>query len=287
MFSKYILKSFIVSIVFLLFPITCHRLAIGGEKNKKEKSRKRVKVKHFNTLIFYHFNALSFQHFFMKEEKLKALLAIVIENYIDKGDPIWSKFLYSLEDTEYAPSTLRKYLHILEEEWLLYQPYHSAGRLPTVKWLESYLDTVLAVDDEEEDNVHVDLNYARDDLRSIVETFGDYTDGAVVWFLKEDEYYYLWLNNLLKESLIDDHETTRYIIKFIESKEIILKLDRKLTKRENIYYTFIENSDKLISIVYTKLEVNGYDAMIAILWPSRMNHKKNIAVLRKFLEECS
>lgn len=69
----------------------------------------------------------------MKPEKLRELLNIVIENYIDKGDPIGSKFLYSLEDTDYAPSTLRKYLNILEQEGLLYQPYHSAGRIPTVK----------------------------------------------------------------------------------------------------------------------------------------------------------
>ena len=52
----------------------------------------------------------------MKEDTLKELLSIVVENYIDKGDPIGSKFLYSLDDMEYAPSTLRKYLNILEQE---------------------------------------------------------------------------------------------------------------------------------------------------------------------------
>lgn len=221
----------------------------------------------------------------MREDKLKKLLSIVIENYIDKWDPIGSKFLHSLEDTNYAPSTLRKYLNILEQEWLLYQPYHSAWRIPTVKWLESYMDTILSVSEPVEDPVHSDLNYTRDDLRSIVETLGDFMDGAVVWFLKEDEYFYLWLNNLLKETFITDHETTRYIIKFIESKEIIQKLDRKLTKKWNVYYTFIENGDKLISIMYTKIEVNGYDAMIVVLWPSRMDHKKNVAVLKQFLDE--
>jgi len=221
----------------------------------------------------------------MREDKLKKLLSIVIENYIDKWDPIWSKFLHSLEDTNYAPSTLRKYLNILEQEGLLYQPYHSAWRIPTVKWLESYMDSILAVQEEEEDPVHSDLLYTRWDLRSIIETLGDFMDGAVVWFLKEDEYYYLGLNNLLKETFIADHETTRYIIKFIEWKEIVQKLDRKLTKKGNVYYTFIQNGEKLISIMYTKVEVNGYNAMIAVLWPSRMDHKKNVAVLKQFLWE--
>ena len=221
----------------------------------------------------------------MREDKLKKLLSIVVENYIDKGDPIWSKFLHSLEDTAYAPSTLRKYLNILEQEWLLYQPYHSAWRIPTVKWMEMYMDTILAVADEDHDHGHVDLDYARHDLRSIVQTLWDYMDGAVVWFLKEDQYYYLGINNLIKETFIEDHETTRYIVQFIESKEIVQKLDRKLTKRWNVYYTFIGWWEKLISVMYTKIDIDWYGAIIAVLGPSRMDHKKNVAVLKKFLQE--
>jgi len=131
----------------------------------------------------------------MRDDKLKELLGIVIEHYITKGEPIGSKFLHSLEDSEYAPSTLRKYLNLLEKEGLLYQPYHSAGRLPTAQGLSNYIDTILAVSQderhEEMDEVEFDLDYARNDLRSIVETLGEYMDGAVVGFLKEDEYYYL------------------------------------------------------------------------------------------------
>jgi transcriptional regulator of heat shock response len=148
------------------------------------------------------------------------------------------------------------------------------------------MDSILAVPEPSEEEVtHVDLHYVRDDLRSMIETLGEYMDGAVVGFLKEDEYYYLGLNNLLKETFISDHETTRYIIKFIESKEIIQKLDRKLTKKGNLYYTFIQNGEKLISIMYTKVELAGYTAMIAVLGPSRMDHKKNVAIMKQFLEE--
>ena len=40
--------------------------------------------------------------------KLLALLDTVIECYLDKGEPVGSKFLNSLEVVDYAPSTLRK-----------------------------------------------------------------------------------------------------------------------------------------------------------------------------------
>lgn len=222
----------------------------------------------------------------MNDNKLKELLWIVIDHYISKGEPIGSKFLHSLEDTDYAPSTLRKYLNILEKEGLLYQPYHSAWRIPTAQWLSSYIDTILALPEDEQetvDEVKFDLDYARNDLRSIVETLGEYMDGAVVGFLKEDEYFYLWLNNLLKESLLGDVETTRYLIKFIEGKEIIQTLDAKLIKKGVVYYTVLDHDEKLIAIVYAKVEINWYDSVIAVIGPARIDHKRNIMLLKKFI----
>lgn len=229
----------------------------------------------------------------MNNEKLNHLLWIVIEHYIDKWEPIGSKFLHSLEDTAYAPSTLRKYLNILEKEWLLYQPYNSAWRIPTIQWLSNYIESIIA-DCSEEDSWIVtfnemafDLDYARNDLRSIVETLWQYMDWAVVGFLKEDEYYYLWINNLLSDNHIWEVETTRYLISFIESKKLVQELDTKLIKRWKIYYTFIEGDDKLISAVYTKFDVNWFDAMICVLWPSRVDHKHNVRVFNKFMDEIS
>jgi heat-inducible transcriptional repressor len=69
----------------------------------------------------------------MKKDKLLALLDIVVENYIEKGGPVGSKYLHTLEEVKYAPSTLRKYLNLLEENGLVYQPYNSSGRVPTVE----------------------------------------------------------------------------------------------------------------------------------------------------------
>jgi heat-inducible transcriptional repressor len=69
----------------------------------------------------------------MEDKKLGQLLGTVIDQYIDKGDPIGSKSLHALEGMEYAPSTLRKYLNLLEKSGLVYQPYNSSGRIPTVQ----------------------------------------------------------------------------------------------------------------------------------------------------------
>jgi transcriptional regulator of heat shock response len=155
--------------------------------------------------------------------------------------------------------------------------------------MEDYMETIIQeihdeTDAERDEVFDEDLDYSRGNLREMVETLGEYVDGAVVGFLKEDEYYYLGLNNLLKETFMDDVGTVRYLVKFIESREIVQKLDARIMKNGKIYYTFLEHEGKLISIVYTKILVNGYDAIISVLGPSRVDHKRNIVILMKFLE---
>jgi transcriptional regulator of heat shock response len=136
--------------------------------------------------------------------------------------------------------------------------------------MEDYMDTIIKeISDEtnaERDEVFdEDIDYTRSDLRDMVETLGEYVDGAVVGFLKEDEYFYLGINNLLKETFMDDVGTVRYLVKFIESRELVQRLDARIMKNGKIYYTFLEHEAKLISIVYTKILVNGYDCVLSIL----------------------
>lgn len=128
-----------------------------------------------------------------------------------------------------------------------------------------------------------DVNYARHGLRYIVETLGKVVDGAVVGFLKNDEYYFLGINNLLQNAQLTDIDTTKYIVQYIEDRKIVAALDSKLLKKDKVYYTFIQSDEHIIAAIYAKISVNGYDGVISILGPTRTNYKKNLAVLRKFL----
>lgn len=223
----------------------------------------------------------------MKEDKLSKLLNIVIENYIFKWDPIWSKFLHSLEEMDYAPSTLRKYLNNLEKSGLVYQPYNSSGRIPTIQWIAHYIDEIMdqKSSKEELNEIEFDLDYSRNGLRFIVETLGNLVDGVVTGFLRNDEYFFLGLNNILKNSTTEEYEMTKHLIEFIEQKKIIEVLDEKMVKTKKIYYTFIEDDQKVLSCLYTKITVNNYEAIISIIGPLRVNYKKNLTILQKFLSD--
>lgn len=213
--------------------------------------------------------------------KLLALLDTVIDCYLDKGEPVGSKFLNSLEAVDYAPSTLRKYLNALEKQGMVYQPYNSSGRIPTLQWLSAYLDSRLS---ERPDDLDLPLNDARKGLKSLVEALGEVSDGVVVGFIRNDEYYYLGINNLLRDDMVDEYSATRTIVRFIEEKKVVAFIDKKILKNQEVYYTFVNDADTLISCVYVKVNLEGYDAVLSIVGPLRVNYKKNISILKKVLE---
>ena len=213
--------------------------------------------------------------------KLLALLDTVIETYLQKGEPVWSKFLNSLGEIDYAPSTLRKYLNILEKQGMVYQPYNSSGRIPTLQGLSAYVESTLA---QSPQDIDLNLNSTRAELKSFVEALGEVTDGVVVGFIRNDEYYYLGINNLLRDDMIDEYSATRTIIRFIEEKKIVPFIDKKILKNGEVYYTFVNDQDTLISCVYVKISLNDYDMVLSIVGPLRVDYKKNITILKKVLE---
>ena len=215
-------------------------------------------------------------------EKLLALLDIVIDTYINKWEPVGSKFLNSLEWIEDAPSTLRKHLNQLEKQWVVYQPYNSSGRIPTVNWLKLYIENYLQ---QMENMQSLEIDSARLNMKEMVEMLWSLVDWVIIWFLRNDEYYYLWVNNLLKESDKDNLDETKSIISFIEEKRIVRHIDWKILKKNQIYYTFMEDGETTISAVYAKVILEWYDCILAIVWPLRVNYKRNVAILSQVLQK--
>ena len=48
---------------------------------------------------------------------------------------------------------------------------------------------------------------------------------------------------------------------------------------------FMEDDNTTISAVYTKVVLEWYDCILAIVWPLRVNYKKNVAILSQVLQK--
>ena len=65
------------------------------------------------------------------DKKYKKILYAIIEEYIESKNPIASEYLVNKKKLDCCSATVRNIMLELDEAGYLYQPYISAGRIPT------------------------------------------------------------------------------------------------------------------------------------------------------------
>jgi len=217
------------------------------------------------------------------------LLELVIEYFIKYWSPVWSKFLFNLENIDIAPSTIRKYLNALEKKWLVYQPYSSSWRLPTIEWIDKYILWLLDKDDTRKENYNYYLKIKNEkfNLRWFIETLWEYLDWVVFWYYENDPYInYLWVSKILKRAN-NDIEQIIPLMDFIEKNQVIWYITKKEVENDKINYSFLNYHDWNIALMYVKTLFEWKTAIIWVLSSLRADYKANIKVLKKILNKWS
>ena len=215
-------------------------------------------------------------------ENEKKLLELVIDQYIKTWEPVGSKTLEGILDIKLAPSTIRKYLNLLEKKWLVYQPYNSAWRIPTVEGIETYLNSVLVPDYQEFSPVKIKKRFG---LRDFVEKLWEKVDGVAFGFYEDEkDIYYLWITKLLKK-VNNDLEKIIPLMDFIETKQVITYLNKKEPEKGKVNYSFVNYQWVNIVLMYIWAKFDGDDAVIWTVSSLRVDYKSNIKILETILEK--
>ena len=107
----------------------------------------------------------------LDRRKMKILSAIVSE-YIRTGEPVGSKRVAQLLDTQVSPATCRHEMSLLFDLGLLEQPHTSAGRIPSHLGFRVYLDKLLTctpLTDVEKDEIDALFNIHNPDPDRLLE----------------------------------------------------------------------------------------------------------------------
>src|SRR5205823_9482127 len=81
---------------------------------------------------------------YMLSERQQRILKLVVDAYLDSGEPVSSKAIATGQGIEWSSSTVRSELAALESAGYLTHPHTSAGRLPTEAGYRFFADLVLA-----------------------------------------------------------------------------------------------------------------------------------------------
>ena len=78
-------------------------------------------------------------------DRAQNLLKVLVERYIQDGQPVGSRTLSRDSGMELSPATIRNVMADLEELGLIRSPHTSAGRIPTARGYRLFIDSLLTV----------------------------------------------------------------------------------------------------------------------------------------------
>ena len=78
-------------------------------------------------------------------ERAREIFRLVVEGYLDSGQPVGSKTLSREGGVDLSPASIRSVLADLEQAGLLAAPHTSAGRMPTEVGLRMFVDGMMRV----------------------------------------------------------------------------------------------------------------------------------------------
>lgn len=77
--------------------------------------------------------------------RTRDILKLVIDSYLETGQPVGSKMIAARMGTALSPATIRNVMAELEALGLLYAPHTSAGRIPTDQAYSIFVDRILEI----------------------------------------------------------------------------------------------------------------------------------------------
>jgi heat-inducible transcriptional repressor len=78
-------------------------------------------------------------------ERAREVLRLVVEGYVETGEPVGSRSLTRRLSEALSPATIRNIMADLQDLGLLYAPHTSAGRLPTDAGLKLFVNGLLEI----------------------------------------------------------------------------------------------------------------------------------------------
>jgi len=207
------------------------------------------------------------------------ILEIIVEEYIANASPVSSQAVFDLNDLDVSCPTIRNEMADLTAGGYLAQPHTSAGRVPTEKGYRRFVDKLIG------ECVRKISIKKRANAGSAAKAISAQIDDAVIFVDENGDLKYIGLKKLFASpefktreaivSLIDELE------RFEDAVDYTLERIRDMEGQTKIFIgsenPFLERED--YSMIVSPLG----DGFISLLGPTRMNYKRNISMIEKFL----
>jgi len=104
-------------------------------------------------------------------ERFQEVLHCIIEEYIVTANPVGSKFIAGKCSLNLSSASIRNIMASLEEKGYIYQPYFSAGRVPTSSGYKFYINSILKtkkISKQQKEEIRSSFNISGRDIKTIL-----------------------------------------------------------------------------------------------------------------------
>ncbi len=219
------------------------------------------------------------------------ILKIIVEEFIETWEVLWSKLLLQKYNLWVSSATVRNDMSKLESLDLIYQPYNSAWRLPTSKWLRAFVNYLMQSSPDyflQENN----LCFKKDKIEQFSDLVNKITyelakNTKEIWFFvipnkKIVQYSWVWV--FLEENHKRLGNSIFSIIKMLEEKPNFSKFITEFPI-QNWINIFIWEENILpflkdYTIILKKIIINWDIWYIWLIWSLKMNYSFNISAVK-------
>lgn len=217
------------------------------------------------------------------------ILKIIVEEYLETGGVLWSKLLLKKYDLWVSSATVRNDMAKLEELELIYQPYHSAGRLPTTKGLRAFVDYLMESSpkhflNNENASFWAEVNNFYDLANRISIEISKKTSEIAFFMIPENNLVeYSWVGSFLEENYKRLWDSIFSIIKMLDDKYSFIQFIQDFPLHNGINI-FIGEENILpflndYTIIIKKIIISWKETYIGLIGSLKMNYSFNISAI--------
>lgn len=219
------------------------------------------------------------------------ILKIIVEEFLQTWDVIGSKSLLKKYDLGVSSATVRNDMATLETLELIYQPYNSAGRLPTSKWLRAFVNYLMKSSPDHFLEASVlkvknnDTKTLEDSIYQIISELAKKTQEISFCIVPEDAILqYSGVAHFLENNSKMLGESIFGIIKMLEDKHTFTTFISNLPLNHGVnVFLWEENITPFLhdySLIVRPVSIGGKIGYIWLIWGLKMNYSFNIGAVK-------
>src|SRR5438552_1965186 len=221
-------------------------------------------------------------------ERSREIFRLIVDGYVQTGEPIGSRTLSRLLGQHLSPATIRNVMADLEEAGLLYSPHTLAGPPSALVSAGNYLNARLVGRTIEEARADIQDEIGSHKVQLDELTSRIVSTGLASWAGGDGESALIVRGqaNLLEDvTALTDLERLRSLFEMLETKETVLRLLDASKKAEGVQI-FIGAESHLFGVAGCWLIIAPYQnsreqivGAIGVIGPTRINYARIIPMV--------